>query len=130
MPDLAEFFAKNPPDDTSTIAAVSGVNQRGNGFVHIAMETGKGITRTRGVMQCTAAEARQIAQQIAEAAEAAETDAFLFQFLQSKVQLDPARAAMVLNDFRIWRETSGGVKANQPEQEHWQDMKKNEEAQS
>ncbi len=97
------------------IEAVSGVNIRGEGFVHIVHITGE----ERYGAQATPAEARQIAQQIMEAAEAAETDSFIFQFMQTQVGLDVGSAGQVLVDFRKWREISGGVKSRDKDDPHW-----------
>ena len=103
------------------VEAISGVNKRGEGFIHLSMEISG---HQRAVLQATPTEARQIGQQIIEAAEAAETDSVLFQFLTdpSKVGLDAARAAAVLLDFRKWRELSGGVRNRDSDDPHWYDM--------
>ena len=102
------------------IEAISGVNQRGEGFVHINYVAGA----DRYGCQATPAEARQLAQQIVEAAEAAETDSFIYQFMQNKIGLDPERSGMVLIEFRQWREISGGVKNRGKDDPHWQDAMK------
>jgi hypothetical protein len=101
------------------IEAISGVNPRGEGFVHIRVSE-PGVRDQ--VVQCTPAKAREIAQFIFEAAEAADTDSFLFQFMRNKVGLDPEGAAQVLVDFRAWREISGGVKSRMADDPHWKDM--------
>jgi hypothetical protein len=48
--------------------------------------------------------ARQIAQWLVEAAEAAYSDAFLVRFLEHKVGTERSRAVPILREFRQWRE--------------------------
>lgn len=102
------------------IEAISGVNQRGEGFIHIRVERNG---KEAEVVQCTPAKAREIAQFILEAAEAAETDSFLYQFMKDKVGLDQEQAGRVLVDFREWRQLSGGVRSRTADDPHWRDMK-------
>jgi hypothetical protein len=102
------------------IEAISGVNQRGEGFVHIRV-TEPGIRDQ--VVQCTPMKAREIAQFILEAAEAAETDSFLYQFMKDKVGLDQEQAGRVLVDFRAWRQISGGVENRTVDDPHWKEMR-------
>ncbi len=112
-------------EEITNIEAVSGVNARGEGFVHIAlMHRDK-----RAVIQATPAEARNISRQIAEAAEAAETDSFLFQFLKDKIGAQVEQVGAVLLEFRAFRELSGGVKNRDQNDPHWQEMdRKNKES--
>jgi hypothetical protein len=106
------------------VEAVSGVNVRGEGFVHISMEVGNG---RKAVLQANTAEAREISRHIAEAAEAAETDAFLVQFFTRKLNLSIEQAGAFLMDFRAWRDVSGGVKNRGKDDPHWQEMMRRKE---
>lgn len=101
------------------IEAVSGVNVREEGFVHITMEVGNG---RKAVLQASTAEAREISRHIAEAAEAAETDAYIVQFFTRRMNLSIEQAGAFLVDFRKWRDLSGGVKSRDKDDPHWQDM--------
>lgn len=107
-----------------SIEVIPGTNERGEGFVHLRVEY---PDMPAGVTQMTPAKAREVAQIIHEAAEAADTDAFLYQFLTRKVDTNPAAALAVLADFRQWRQTSGGVKARSRADEHFQEMKRRNE---
>jgi hypothetical protein len=63
------------------------------------------ITMPGGEMlQMRTAEARSHALQVLECADAAESDAFVIEYLQAKVNLTEEAAAVVLGDFRKWRE--------------------------
>lgn len=53
----------------------------------------------------TSAEARQHALRVLECADAAESDAFMFHFLQKTVGVTPQAAVAVIADFRRYRET-------------------------
>ena len=91
----------------SDLEAISGVNERGEGSVRIAvLRDGKELA----VLQATPGEARQIAQQIAEAAEAAETDSFIFQCFESKLHMHPEQIGAFLLEFRELRELSRNAK--------------------
>jgi len=46
-----------------------------------------------------------------EAAEAAETDAYIWGFFQAKMGLQPERVGAFLMDFRKWRESHAGARA-------------------
>lgn len=108
------------------IGALSGVNQRGEGFVHLSMEHGP--QREKAILQATPEEARRIGHQITEAADAAESDSFLFQFLTTKLEQPRHAAAAILVEFRKFRQLSGGVKDAQENAEHWEElMKRNAE---
>jgi len=74
----------------------SGVNPAGQPFVQLILN-GKIIT------QLSTSEARDHARAITEAAEAAEQDAFMLDFLQNKIGLDLNRAGQVLIEFRNYR---------------------------
>jgi hypothetical protein len=106
------------------LEAIAGLNKRGEGFVHLRVEY---PDQPAGVTQMTPAKAREVAQFLAEAAEAAESDAFLWQFLTREIATDEERALMVIAQFRKYREISGGVKARNREDAHFQEMKQRNE---
>ncbi len=54
--------------------------------------------------QLSPGETRDFAERLRRTADAAESDAFVFQFMTEKVSLDANRAAQVLYDFREFRE--------------------------
>lgn len=107
------------------IEAISGLNKRGEGFVHLRIEFSD---LPAGVVQATPAKAREIAQFINEAAEAADADAFLYQFLTREIGSDEQRALMVIAQFRKYRELSGGVKARSREDPHFNELKERMDA--
>jgi hypothetical protein len=74
----------------------SGVNTKGEPFVQLLLN-GKILG------QLTAAEARAHGYGVLEAAEAAETDAFLFQWVIEHVGSGREQAAGLLTDFRRYR---------------------------
>jgi hypothetical protein len=74
----------------------SGVNARGEPFVQL-------LLRGAVVGQLTPAEARAHAYGVLEAAEAAETDAFLFGWVIQHVGAGQEQAAGLLADFRRFR---------------------------
>jgi hypothetical protein len=84
---------------------------RGEGLLEftsgVSAETGQGFVKlTWGEQhgQLTPAEARRHAFGILEAADAADSDSFLWRFLQQTVGLDDQRAARVLVEFRAYRD--------------------------
>jgi hypothetical protein len=86
--------------------AESGVNQEEQPFVLV--RHGENL-----IGQFTPAEARQYAQQLSEAAEAAETDSFLMKFLREKVGAEELETRVqVLQEFRRYREAHGGAPAS------------------
>jgi hypothetical protein len=74
----------------------SGVNKTGQPFVQL-------ILNEQIIGQMTPEEARDHARAITEAAEAAEQDAFMMQFLQEKIGLPFESAGQVLVEFRAYR---------------------------
>lgn len=54
--------------------------------------------------QCSPSEARAIAGQILEAAEAAEQDAFLVEWVRAEIGVGDQEAAGLLQDFRHWKD--------------------------
>lgn len=78
----------------------SGVNGKGDPFVQLFVDD-----KIAG--QFTPIEAREHAQAMMEAAEAAEQDAFMFHFHTQKIGADPETAFMVIREFRKFREERG-----------------------
>ena len=58
-------------------------------------------------VQMTPAEARDLAFNLLTGAEAADQDGFIVEFFKEKMRLEEEQAAMVLGDFRVWREKRG-----------------------
>jgi hypothetical protein len=75
-------------------------------YVHLVLMYTDGTEEIAG--QMTVAEARHHAMATLEAAEAAETDAFLVWFLEQRVGLEQGAAAALLPEFRTWREKCRG----------------------
>lgn len=59
-----------------------------------------------GTIQLEPEEARLIARMIAEAAEAAEQDAFLVAFLMAEIGLEFEQAGQILPRYRAWRDAA------------------------
>lgn len=78
----------------------SGVNSKGEPFVQLIMD-GKIL----GQMSTT--EARDHARAVTETAEAAETDAFLYEFVTKNLQGTKQTAAELMTAFRRFREARG-----------------------
>jgi hypothetical protein len=74
----------------------SGVNQKGEPFVQL-------IRGEEVIAQMSVEQARDHARAITEAAEAAETDAFIFQWVLHKAGAGPEQAVGLLADFRKYR---------------------------
>lgn len=74
----------------------SGVSPTGEPFVQLLQDD-------RIIGQMSPEEARDHARAVTEAAEAAEQDAFIMEFMQKRVGLDFQRAAQVLIDLRNFR---------------------------
>jgi hypothetical protein len=87
-------------NDAKRLMHQSGVNQRGEPFVQLILD-GKVMG------QMTPTEARDHARAISEAAEAAETDAFLIQFFRNELDVPRNSALGVLMKFREFRERAG-----------------------
>lgn len=84
-------------DETGHIWHQSGVSPGGKPFVQL-------IIGDKVSAQFTVAECREFALNLLEAAEAAEMDAIVVDFMQTTVGLDQNRAMRVLVDFRTLRE--------------------------
>lgn len=66
--------------------------------------------------QLSPGEARDFAERVRRTADAAESDAFVFDFLVNQVETDPNRASMVLHLFREFREDRARKDYLPPEQ--------------
>lgn len=85
----------NEPDDTIWIETM------------VASRTGEPCVVLRWYDhsgQLTPAEAREHAMKVLAAADAAESDAFLVQFMAQKIGVDKPQQAMMLQEFRKFRE--------------------------
>ncbi len=74
----------------------SGVNKYGEPFVQL-------IQGTKVIAQMSTDEARDHGRAITETAEAADQDAFIFDWVVNVVKCGPVQAAGLLNDFRKYR---------------------------
>ena len=93
---------------------VSGVNRRGEPFIQLV----KIIDGKRELMgQLAADELRELCANGLQAAEAAETDAFLVGYFRERLKLGDAQMAGVLADFRDYRAELGHSEPVDPE--HW-----------
>jgi hypothetical protein len=90
----------------------SGVNPKGEPFVQLLLD-GKIIG------QLTPEDARDHARAITEAAEAAEQDAFLMDFLQNKMELPFESAGHVLMEFREFRKARTGKSQGPTKASDW-----------
>jgi hypothetical protein len=92
----------------------SGVNRQGEPFVQL-------ILGTKVITQMDLEQARDHARAITEAAEAAEQDAFMLDFLQDKdkIGLDRDRAMQVLMDFRRFRTAHTGKRGGPADPKDW-----------
>jgi hypothetical protein len=85
---------KLPGDNT--LWHQSGVNAKGEPFVQL-------IQGTAVIGQMTPEQARDHGRAMIEAAEAAEQDAFIYDWVINKVGLGPTQAAGLIDDFRKYR---------------------------
>lgn len=67
-------------------------------FVQVLIEAADFMT------QMSPAEARDLAMNLLHCADAAESDGFLITFLRAKLKADDQAIAMILSEFREWRE--------------------------
>jgi hypothetical protein len=88
-------MAKEPPKE-KTLWHQSGVAPTGDPFVQLILDE-------EIIAQMSPEAARDHARQITEAAEAAEQDAFIMDFMQRQIGLDINRAGQVLVDLRNYR---------------------------
>lgn len=82
------------PDDV--LWHQSGVNTKGEPFVQL-------IKGKKVIGQMSPDDARDHAHAVLEAAEAAEQDAFIFDWVQQKLEMPPAIAGQLLVEFRKYR---------------------------
>jgi hypothetical protein len=90
----------------------SGVNPAGEPFVQL-------LRGTEVICQMSPEQARDHGHATIEAAEAAEQDAFMVNFMQTKVGLDLERAMMVLVDFRRYRVERSGKRGGPTSGREW-----------
>jgi len=88
-------------DDIIAIDVRSGVNEKAEGFITIVATTEDKEFKMGQVDPKTL---RGLALQFLEAAEAAETDAIIYQLLQNKFKLDLPAIAMFISEIRDMRE--------------------------
>jgi hypothetical protein len=90
----------------------SGVNQQGEPFVQL-------IRGHEVIAQMDVWQARDHASAITEAAEAAEQDAFIFDWVCNKIGSGPVQAAGLLADFRKYREQRTGKRGGPSNPREW-----------
>lgn len=61
------------------------------------------------MVQMSPAEARDLAHNLLSCADAAESDAFIVEWLQGTLGLEERQSAQILHDFRLWREGHRGA---------------------
>jgi hypothetical protein len=93
---------EKPEQNTIAIASGFGMNSK-QAFVTIALSSP--VETANPAVQLATHQARQIAMQILEAADAAESDGFVLEWLMTGTSgLSEGQAAALLNDFRAWRD--------------------------
>jgi hypothetical protein len=90
----------------------SGVNAKGEPFVQL-------IHGDKVIAQMDVEQARDHGRTIIEAAEAAETDAFIFDWVCNKVGSGPEQAMGLLVDFRKYRSEVTGKRHGPTSQREW-----------
>jgi hypothetical protein len=90
----------------------SGVNQKGEPFVQL-------LKGNEIIGQMSVEEARDHARAITEAAEAAETDAFIFNWVLKKVGGGPVQAMGLLTEFRQYRTEVTGKREGPTNPRDW-----------
>jgi len=90
----------------------SGVNQKGEPFVQL-------IFGNRVIAQMDVEQAREHGRTIVEAAEAAETDAFIFDWVINRVGAEPENAGAMLVDFRKYRTERTGKRHGATSKRDW-----------
>jgi hypothetical protein len=98
------------PDDV--LWHQSGVNAKGEPFVQL-------IRGTTVIAQMDPTEARDHARAITEAAEAAEQDAFIFDWVLNKVGSGEQQAMGLLQDFRQYRRARTGKSSGARDARDW-----------
>ena len=84
----------------------SGVNRDGEPFIQL-------ILGDKLIAQQTVTQAREHAQAVLEACEAAEQDAFLVHWVKTRIGADDRAAAGLLQDFRDYRREQTGKRSGQ-----------------
>ncbi len=90
----------------------SGVNQKGEPFVQL-------IRGTAVIAQMSVQQAREHGNAIIEAAEAAEQDAFLFDWVINKVGQTTREASVLLQEFRAYRAERTGKRGGPSDPKDW-----------
>lgn len=90
----------------------SGVNSKGEPFVQL-------LRGNRVIGQMSPQEARDHAQAMIEAAEAAEQDAFIRDWVMTKVGAGEAQAAGLIADFRQYRRERTGKRGGPVSKREW-----------
>jgi hypothetical protein len=90
----------------------SGINSQGEPFVQL-------LQGEKVIGQMTPLEAREHAQAILEAAEAAEQDAFIYDWVLNRVGGGMAQAAGLLRDFRQYRRERTGKSSGPRHSRDW-----------
>lgn len=107
MPDVKD---EKLPDDV--LWHQSGINQRGEPFVQL-------LRGSKILCQMDVEQARAHAQAVLESAEAAEQDAFIYDWVQNHVGAGPEQAAGLLIDFRRYRAERTGKKGGPTRATDW-----------
>ena len=100
------------PPDAPPLWHQSGINAKGEPFVQL-------LLGMKIIGQMTPAEARDHAAAMLEAAEAAEQDAFMFDWVVNKVGSGPEQAAGLLQDFRAFRLERTGKRGGPSNARDW-----------
>ena len=100
------------PPKEKTLWHQSGVAPTGDPFVQLLLDE-------EIIAQLSPEQARDHARAITEAAEAAEQDAFIMEFMQKRVGLDFNRAANVLVDLRNYRSERTGKSQGPRDPRDW-----------
>jgi len=98
--------------DNAIIWHQSGINQRGEPFVQL-------LRGDQIIGQMDPEQARDHARAILEAAEAAEQDAFIFQWVQERVGAGPQQAMGLIVEFRQYRAEKTGKSQGPTRSRDW-----------
>ncbi len=90
----------------------SGVNLKGEPFVQLLRDT-------TIIAQMDPEQARDHARAITEAAESAEQDAFIFDWVLNKIGCGPAQASGLLQEFRQYRRERTGKSSGARNERDW-----------
>lgn len=95
-----EIHFTRPEEGTVSVASGFGQNTR-QPFVTLGMANPQEVANP--AIQMTTTDARRIAMQILEAADAAESDGFIVSWLGDKAELNDPQLAALLSEFREYR---------------------------